>query len=71
MINSARYGALLADSLKPAIHIKCWGLLLKKVLLLYDNAHPHMTRKTVETINQFGFEVLEHPAYHPDLMPSD
>ena len=30
-----------------------------------------MTKKTVETVNQFDFEVLEHPAYHPDLALSD
>ena len=30
-----------------------------------------MASHTVETINHLGFEVLEHPAYSPDLTPSD
>jgi len=30
-----------------------------------------MASHTVETINHLGFEVLEHPAYSPDLAPSD
>jgi len=30
-----------------------------------------MASQTIETINHLGFEVLEHPAYSPDLAPSD
>jgi len=29
--------------------------------------HAHTANKTVETINHLDFEVLEHPAYSPDL----
>jgi hypothetical protein len=27
--------------------------------------------QSVETINHLGFEVLEHPAYSPEVAPSD
>ncbi|XP_029645152.1 uncharacterized protein LOC115219150 [Octopus sinensis] len=54
-----------------AIRTKRGTLLLKKLLLLHDDAHPHTAAHTVETINQLGLEVLEHPAYSPDLVPSD
>lgn len=70
-INSARYSALLANKLKPAIRTKRRSLLSKNVLRLHDNTRPHMAAQTVETINQLGFEVLEHPAYSPDPAPSD
>jgi len=70
-INSARYSDLLANNLKPAVRTKRRGLLSKKVLLLPDNARPQTASHTVETINHLGFEVLEHPAYSPDLAPSD
>ena len=34
------------------------------------SARPHTASQTVETINHLGFEMLEHPAYSPDLAPS-
>ena len=69
-INSAKYSDLLANNLKPAVRTKRRGLLLKKVLLLHDNARPHTASQTIETINHLGFKVLEHPAYSPDPAPS-
>ncbi|UYV72957.1 hypothetical protein LAZ67_10001269 [Cordylochernes scorpioides] len=39
-------------------------------MILHDNARLHTSCKTVSTIIKLGFEVLEHPAYSPDLAPS-
>lgn len=42
IINSSRYSDLLVSKLKPAIRNKRRGLLLKKALLLHDEARPHI-----------------------------
>jgi len=40
-------------------------------LLLHDNARPHTTARTLETLKQLKWEAMEHPAHRPDLAPSD
>jgi histone-lysine N-methyltransferase SETMAR len=36
-------------------------------MLLHDNA----AARTQAMLQEFGWEVFEHPAYSPDLTPSD
>jgi histone-lysine N-methyltransferase SETMAR len=42
------------------------------VLLQQDNARPHTAKKTLQKIEEVeGIELLPHPAFSPDLEPSD
>jgi histone-lysine N-methyltransferase SETMAR len=38
--------------------------------VLQDNARTHTANQTVKTVNEFGYELMEHPPYSPDLVPS-
>jgi hypothetical protein len=40
-------------------------------MLLHDNARPHAAARTQAMLQEFGWEVFEHPAYSPDFAPSD
>jgi len=41
------------------------------VILLHDNAPLHIAKLVKEMIEVFGWEILSHAAYLPDLAPSD
>jgi histone-lysine N-methyltransferase SETMAR len=44
----------------------------KRALFQQDNAKPHTARKTSKMFEELdGVEVLPHPAYSPDVAPSD
>jgi len=70
-VTSVNYCNMLRNELRPAIRSKRTGRLTQGVLLLHDNARPHTAHLTINTIRQLNWEVLDHPAYSPDLAPSD
>jgi histone-lysine N-methyltransferase SETMAR len=42
------------------------------MLLQQDNAHPYMAKKTLQKIEELeDIELLPHPAFSPDLEPSN
>jgi len=70
-INSAKYCSQL-DDLKAAIAEKRPELHNRRgVVFHHDNARPHTSSATRDKLLQFGWDVLPHPAYSPDLAPSD
>ncbi|EZA57360.1 Histone-lysine N-methyltransferase SETMAR [Ooceraea biroi] len=43
----------------------------KGVVFHHDNAKPHTALVTKKKLKCFGWEVMQHPPYSPDLAPSD
>jgi len=41
------------------------------VLILHDNARPRATGAVSEILEKYGWQVLPHTPYSPDMSPSD
>ena len=65
------YYANLLDQLRTAIREKRRGKLSKGVLLQQDNARVHTCKVAMDAVERNGYELIAHPAYSPDLAPSD
>ncbi|UYV62625.1 hypothetical protein LAZ67_2001351 [Cordylochernes scorpioides] len=69
-INSDRYCETLKQ-LRHAIQNERRGMLTKGVCFHQDNARPHTARQTTALIEEFGWELVSHPPYSPDVATSD
>ena len=65
------YNANMLDQLRTAIREKRIGKLSKDVLLQQDNAGVHTCKVAMDAVERNGYELIPHPAYSPDLAPSD
>ena len=65
------YYANLLDQLRTAIREKRRGKLSKDVLMQQDNARVHTCKVAMDAVERNGYELIPHPAYSPDLAPSD
>jgi hypothetical protein len=44
-------------------------MMSKGAIVLPENARPHVANMCRDTLQQFGWEVLAHTPYSPDLLP--
>ena len=65
------YYANLLDQLSNAIREKRRGKLSKSVLLQQDNARVYTCKVAMDPVERNVYELIPHPAYSPDLAPSD
>lgn len=42
-----------------------------QLYFLQDNARPHISRQSMQKIEEIGLQTITHPPYSPDLSPSD
>ena len=70
MIDCAYYAGELRR-LCQEITRKRGGKLTRRVLLLQDNARAHTSQVAMTAATEYGFEILPHPLYSPDMAPSD
>jgi len=68
---TGKYYSSLLTRLREKIKAKRRGMIGKGVLLLQDNAPAHNSVVAQQTARACGFQILPHPAYSPDLAPSD
>lgn len=71
-VNTERYRQQMID-LNQAVQEKRPGYRRRqhKMILLHDNAPSHKAQPVKDKITEFGWEILSHAAYSPDLAPSD
>ena len=65
------YYANLLDQLRTAIREKRRGKLSKGVLLQQDNARVPSWKIAMDAVERNRYEWIPHPAYSPDLAPSN
>ena len=70
-VTAELYRWVLIHKLRPAIAKKQPELLRKSPILLHDEARPHIADVVKEQLMDWGWEVLDHPPYSPDISPCD
>jgi hypothetical protein len=61
----------MLKTLSRAIQNKRRGILTLGIVLLHDNARPHIAAHTQALLEHFNWELFDHLPYSPDLDVSD
>lgn len=70
-INGKYYEDYLKKHLRPAIRKKRPELLAGNPIILHDNATAHGVEGVTSLFQSYGWEILAHPPYSPDISPCD
>jgi histone-lysine N-methyltransferase SETMAR len=70
-VTATYYRKFLQDVLRPKIRQKLSAMFAAGVLILHDNARPHASGTVSEILEKYGWQVLSHPPYGPDMSPPD
>jgi histone-lysine N-methyltransferase SETMAR len=65
------YYCQFLQKLRCKMHANRPDLLENSVLILHDNAWPHLGKDVRELLDRYSWEVLRHPPYSPDMSPPD
>jgi len=68
---TAAYYRQFLQKLRHKMHANRADLLENGVLILHENARPHLGKDVHELLDGYSWEVLPHPPYNPDISPPD
>ncbi len=69
-VNSVHYCKVLCESKANICH-EWFDLRNEQILFIHDKARPHSSEFTMAFLDELGWFIFPHPAYSPDLAPSD
>jgi len=71
-VTAAYYRKFLQDILRPKIcQKKRSAMFTASVHILHDNAQPPASGAVLEILEKYGWKVLPHPPFSPDMSPPD
>ena len=70
-VNAQYFRHFLKNNLRPALRRKHPHFLQNPPIILQDNARVHTAHPITDLYHHWGWEVLFHPPYSPDLSPCD
>ena len=70
-VSAQYYCSFLEHKMRSALRKKRRRFLQNSPIILQDSARPHAAQAVADLLNRWGWEVVYHPPYSPDLSPCD